>query len=259
MAGCIYLITNKSNNKCYVGQTTKGAEYRWKQHIKCSKYKEYQHYALYRAFSKYGVDNFDFSIIVDNVPIDLLDDLETNCIAAYDGMLGYNMTPVGNSMRGYKFDANTLAHLSNVRKGKEPINKGKKFPERSGENHARSKRVTQMSTGKIFESASMAAKELGISHSSIIGSCRGKKGKVGGSYFEYTDFVIQDIQRPKENLKGSNNGMSRVIMCEQNGVTYGSIIEAATALGLKLSSVQAVCRGTRNSVFGYTFKYKDNK
>lgn len=107
MAGCIYLIANKSNSKCYVGQTTKGAEYRWKQHIKCSKYKEYQHYALYRAFSKYG--------------------------------------------------------------------------------------------------------------------------------------------------------MSRAIMCEQNGVTYGSIVEAATTLGLKLSSVQAVCRGTRNSVFGYTFKYKDNK
>ena len=257
MAGCIYLITNKLNKKVYVGQTIKTAEYRWSQHIKCSKYAKYAHYSLYRAFNKYGIENFTFEVIVDNVPDDLLDDLETNCIAAYNGILGYNMVAVGSSMKGYKFSEKVLAHLSSIRKGKEPTNKGKKFPELSGANHPRSKRVTQVSTGTIFESALAAAIELGVCHSSVIGSCKGRKGKVGGSYFEYTDYPNQTITRPKENLKGGNNGMARSVVCEQTGDVYPSLVEAATALGLKVGSVQAVCRGTRVSVFGYTFKYKE--
>lgn len=49
----IYKITNKINNKCYIGQSIH-IEQRWEEHLyknsKCSLLK----YALY----KYGVDNF---------------------------------------------------------------------------------------------------------------------------------------------------------------------------------------------------------
>lgn len=55
----IYKITNKTNNKAYIGQSV-NIEERWRQHkkdynrIDCS---------LYRAFRKYGIENFKFEIL----------------------------------------------------------------------------------------------------------------------------------------------------------------------------------------------------
>lgn len=60
----IYKITNMLNNECYIGKSI-DIDRRWKQHkyrydkaeLKC------YNYHLYRAFRKYGIDNFNFEII----------------------------------------------------------------------------------------------------------------------------------------------------------------------------------------------------
>lgn len=59
--GEIYLITNSINNKIYVGQTKIGYLKRFKGHISSSKKGVQTH--LYRAFEKYGVDNFSIKPI----------------------------------------------------------------------------------------------------------------------------------------------------------------------------------------------------
>lgn len=62
----IYKITNKINNKCYIGQSI-DVDRRLKQHIKsscCAKSKNYN-YPLYRAFRKYGIYNFDFCVLCE--------------------------------------------------------------------------------------------------------------------------------------------------------------------------------------------------
>lgn len=56
--GYIYLITNKVNNKKYVGKTELSIKTRWKQHIKDSKKEQCETRPLYRAIRKYGQDNF---------------------------------------------------------------------------------------------------------------------------------------------------------------------------------------------------------
>jgi group I intron endonuclease len=53
----IYLIKNNINGKSYIGQSI-DIENRWKNHIRCNK-----DYPLYRAFKKYGVENFTFEIL----------------------------------------------------------------------------------------------------------------------------------------------------------------------------------------------------
>lgn len=59
----IYKITNKINNNCYIGQSV-DIERRWKQHIKnSSKTSRNSQYPLYRAFRKYGLNNFTFEIL----------------------------------------------------------------------------------------------------------------------------------------------------------------------------------------------------
>ncbi len=58
----IYKITNNVNNKCYIG-ASKDIEKRFEEHK--SQYNSVQNYnkTLYRAFRKYGLNNFSFEII----------------------------------------------------------------------------------------------------------------------------------------------------------------------------------------------------
>lgn len=255
MTGVIYLITNSINGKMYVGQTTKDKPVdRWKQHKRNMNYASYKRIALYRAMRKHGVENFTWEIIVADVPEALLDDLETNCIAAYNGYTkGYNMLEEGNTMRGYKFSPEVLAHLSKVRKGKEPANKGKKFPELSGKNSSRSIPVVCIDTNQRFHSAKEAATTMRLCHSSVIAVCKGRRNKTKGYRFKYADGVYQGVES-KSKQKGESPNAKKVV-CVETGVVYSSILEASEAINASVSGISSVCRGVRKSIYGKIFKY----
>lgn len=61
----IYLILNKMNQHCYIGQSV-DIEDRWRKHRSVAfnepTNREYQ-YPLYRAFRKYGLENFEFIVL----------------------------------------------------------------------------------------------------------------------------------------------------------------------------------------------------
>ena len=59
----IYVITNQINNKQYVGQTSFSIQDRFKQHIKDSKKQDIQNRPLYKAFNKYGIENFTITLL----------------------------------------------------------------------------------------------------------------------------------------------------------------------------------------------------
>mgnify|MGYP005638710063 FL=1 len=88
MMGYIYTITNKTDNKTYVGQTIGDLERRWKGHLKKGSNCRY----LKSAINKYGVDNFVFKLVCitfDNQ----LDDMEIQYIEKYNCLApnGYNL------------------------------------------------------------------------------------------------------------------------------------------------------------------------
>lgn len=60
----IYKITNKINGKCYIGQSTL-IEKRWSNHknTSCNPTSTAYEYPLYRAFRKYGIENFSFEVL----------------------------------------------------------------------------------------------------------------------------------------------------------------------------------------------------
>lgn len=96
--GSIYIIKNKINDKVYIGQTTQSVAERFKQHCKPSEHKRHK-YTLYRAMSKYGVENFYYEIIEENIPIDELDTKEIYYIEKYNSYVknnGYNSTKGGD-------------------------------------------------------------------------------------------------------------------------------------------------------------------
>lgn len=98
MSQGIYKITNKINNKCYIGKSS-NIEERWKYHIKNkNSLKEYNK-PLYKAFRKYGVENFSFEIIEEIDNYKKLNEREKYWIEFYNcygGNKGYNATKGGD-------------------------------------------------------------------------------------------------------------------------------------------------------------------
>lgn len=88
----IYLIRNKINNHCYVGQSVDIAR-RWRQHREAAINNE--NAPLYLAIRKYGIDNFEFSVLEECL-IEELDAKEILYIEQYNSYLnGYNQTRGG--------------------------------------------------------------------------------------------------------------------------------------------------------------------
>lgn len=59
----IYKITNKINNKIYIGKTSYSLEKRFQEHCRDSKKLELQNRPLYSAMRKYGIENFVIELI----------------------------------------------------------------------------------------------------------------------------------------------------------------------------------------------------
>ena len=92
----IYKITNKINGHAYIGQST-NIYRRWKRH---QNYEiEDAHYPLYKAFQKYGLENFNFEVI-EECSVEQLNEKEIYWISFYDTFKnGYNQTAGGQGPR----------------------------------------------------------------------------------------------------------------------------------------------------------------
>ena len=97
MSTGIYKITNLINNNAYIGLSI-NIEKRWKEHIERSQNisnKEYDK-VLYKAFRKYGIDNFKFEIL-EECKSEELKEKEIYWIQYYNTFhCGYNSTPGGD-------------------------------------------------------------------------------------------------------------------------------------------------------------------
>ena len=85
----IYKITNKINNKVYIGKTIRSLDVRFKEHLRDSAIKDSK---LYRAIRKYGKENFSIELI-EEVEEESLSERERFWIKENDSYYhGYNST-----------------------------------------------------------------------------------------------------------------------------------------------------------------------
>jgi group I intron endonuclease len=114
MYGCIYLITNKINNKKYVGKTIKSLPTRFYNHLYASKNGSTTY--LHKALRKYGEDNFIIEEL-DRYDVDILGEKEIEWISSLKPE--YNQTLGGDGgILGYSHTEETKELLSSKRKGK---------------------------------------------------------------------------------------------------------------------------------------------
>ena len=208
--GYIYKITNKIDNKIYIGQTIGDLERRWKTHLNTGSNCRY----LKSAINKYGVDNFDFKLVCitfDN----LLDNMEIKYIEQYNCLVpnGYNLRLGGNSGRHNaetkqkisetlkkRYD-NGLIHSkpqlgkphSEIHKKKlSEANKGKRRSQETINKMILSRRKNKIIQFDIlgnrlnsFDSCKEAGEYIGTTKANINHCCTGKRKTAKGYVWKY--------------------------------------------------------------------------
>lgn len=96
----IYCITNLINSKKYIGKTTLTIQERFKEHCYNSQYTQCNNRPLYNAMNKYGVENFQISLLEEVQDDSKLSEREIywiNELQTY-GTNGYNATKGGDGV-----------------------------------------------------------------------------------------------------------------------------------------------------------------
>lgn len=100
----IYKITNKINNKIYIGKTLFSIEKRWQEHCHDSKINTKEKRPLYSAMRKYGIENFCIEKI-EECSEDIVNEREIYWIEYYGSFkYGYNATEGGDGKHYLDYD-----------------------------------------------------------------------------------------------------------------------------------------------------------
>lgn len=100
----IYQITNKINNKIYVGKTLKTVEERWKEHCQDFNKPKNEKRPLYDAMQKYGIANF-FIEPLEEVTVFDINEKEQYWIELLGSFkYGYNATKGGDGKHYADYD-----------------------------------------------------------------------------------------------------------------------------------------------------------
>ena len=115
----IYKITNKINEKIYIGKTSNITR-RWNAHKKLSSSNQ-KHFYLHNAISKYGIDNFFIEVIGSDSDENIAYEKETQFIIQYKSNkreLGYNLTTGGRGIiTNQPVSLETRSKISNAQIG----------------------------------------------------------------------------------------------------------------------------------------------
>ena len=159
MKSGIYEIRSKLDNKTYIG-SSQDLDLRKKQHFNSLKSNKHQNNHLQRAYNKYGIFNFEFSIL-EECDINVLIIKEQFYIDNSKFIL-YNLKPEASGMRGYKHSEKCKKSIRETTK--RIFNTEEKRKERSfnakGENNSQSK--LNIAKVKEIRGSTLKDKELSI-------------------------------------------------------------------------------------------------
>lgn len=115
----VYLIYNRVNGKCYVGQTVKTLEERWYNHCKSARRKS--RLPIHAAIRKYGPEAFMVGWLSHARDRVELNALERHFIARYNSEVpnGYNRTEGGDGFNG-QHTAESRAKMRQAHLGIKP-------------------------------------------------------------------------------------------------------------------------------------------
>lgn len=117
----IYLITNKTNGKPYVGQTVHTLATRWWYHCAFAR-RQASKMAIHDAIRKYGPESFTIEVVevVDPDKLDEREEFHIRRLHSHASEGGYNFNYGGNVIKywlGKRHSQESLAKMSAIKKG----------------------------------------------------------------------------------------------------------------------------------------------
>lgn len=115
----IYIITNKINHKCYIGQS-QNIERRWREHRRRALKHSGEEYnsLLHKAIRKHGLENFSFQV-VEECAVSELNKREIYWIGKFNSrnpQFGYNLTDGGSEPHENILSKTDVAKIKNLLK-----------------------------------------------------------------------------------------------------------------------------------------------
>lgn len=220
--GIIYMATNLTTGKAYIGVTTKSLSCRINKHYRDSvRYT----YAFANALRKYPPDNWKWTILYEDIPRDTLGLAETCMIFVHDTYNnGYNSTMGGEDNPMNYASCRRKVSLSKL---------GKPRPDQS-------RRITLINKNREY---------TGEMRSRISDRTSGARNSMYGKSHSVTS-----------RLAIAQQLGSRSFRVYQNGELIGTWInkkECARALGIDNSSITKYLNKGRKNSLGFTFVYEE--
>lgn len=255
---CVYCHINKINGKKYIGITKQKPERRWRNG------KGYKSQIFSKAIEKYGWDNFDHTILEDNIPENLIEYKEQYYIQLYNTVVpnGYNSTTGGEH-----FEANDelKRRFSKSRKGILPKNLDILHTQEVRDKISQALKCCQ----NIYTSKEVICDN--IVYSSLVEFCRlndlryttvsawMERKRLPYEYYikqlQYVneDFSIYSIQRGAKI--GKNHPNAKSVICIETKQVYDTITDASNATEISKMSIINCCKGKRKTGGGFRWKY----
>lgn len=195
----VYKIENLLDGKIYIGKTARTLAERLKEHLKNSGTSY-----IARAIQKYGIEEFDISIVAECETEEQLNELEKFYINHFNCKVpnGYNLTDGGEGTAGFIVPEKTRKKLSDLKKG---------FPGHPHTENSRKKigavhrgKITSTKTkakisdskscpvfcvelNEIFKSVTAAANFACVSIAAVSAALHHKRPTAGGYHWQYAD------------------------------------------------------------------------
>ena len=265
---CVYIHSNKTNNKVYIGITNQKPENRWGKNG--NKYNANQP-VFYNAIQKYGWDNFEHIIFAENLneyeakhmEVLLIALYKSNCRKYKDPEYGYNMTDGGdiNPMQDdHRWAGNANPNYGNLKLiGENNPMFGISHSDSAKEKVklANSKAVIQLDVNGNFineySSIADASEKCGITRYLISRCCRDLIETAGGWVWKY---------KTNKHNKRKSRTPKPVVQLDLNGIfinSYNSIKDAAITMQICSSNISRCCANTnKRSTGGYRWMYLED-
>lgn len=207
MYGIIYKIKNKTNNKIYIGQTTRSLKDRWLQHLNKNSCCTY----LRNSIKKYGKENFEVTVIAYCNSLEQMNYREEYYIRLFKSLApnGYNLTLGGSGIKGKKHSQETKDKISKSKKGcivpkdrRLRIGKtllGRKHPEEIGKKRAEllKKSIFVYPINIVFSSIQETYEVLGVSLTSLHKNLNNPDNM---NYHHYKFYYLNTINGTKNDI-----------------------------------------------------------
>jgi group I intron endonuclease len=245
---CVYIHTNKSNNKVYIGITSRNPADRWG--FNGYKYHKNQP-VFYRAIKKYGWDNFDHIIFADHLVEDEAKHMEVLLIALYKSnctkyknpSYGYNMTDGGDGSAGRIISEETRQKMRDRATGRvfSLETRAKLSEQRKGENGSFFGKHHSENTKNIISTKA---------HSRLLNPTN---HPMYGKH--------HSVESNKKNMESQS---TRRAVCqfdlEGNYIaTFPSLSEASRITGVSRNSITLCCHREIKSTKGFVFNFLDEQ